>query len=188
MRYLLVFLLGSMLAVAAWGDDAAGEKSAEPRKLTPLPRNFWKTRPVRRDTPLREENITDLEIAELEAEMKSLYPGTLVYVSAVTTGCPCEDGPDCTAQVWSVATLGDRSRGVALSRINGSWQVGPLQQWWLQYDSLWAAFRASRKGSDRERIRWVDHQQRLEEHKERFPLCVETSIKDIVIAEISAGS
>ena len=184
MRNLLVLVVSSLVAVAAWGDDPAGEKSAKPRVSTALPSQFWKTRPRRRDTPLREENITDLEIAEVEAEMQSLFPGAVVYVSAVTTGCPCEDGPECTDLVWSVATLGDRSRGVALSRIDGLWQVGPLQQWWLEYDAMWAAYRTSRKrGGDADRISYVELRERIAEHQARFPACVEKSVRDLAVNE-----
>ena len=184
MRNLPAVILGSILAAAAWGEDPANNESSKARIVSPLPAHYWKTRPVRRDTPLREDNITDLEIAEVEAELTSLYPGAVVYVSAVTTGCPCEDGPECTDLVWSVASLGDRSRGVALSRIDGAWRIGPLQTWWLEHDAIWAAFRASRRGdSNADRISYDEHMERLEEHKARFPRCVERSMKDVVVNE-----
>ena len=172
-RSLLALLLGTILALGCQGATAADDRKREKARPTYLSlAQVWKTRPVRRDAPLREENITDLEVAEIEAEMRSLYPGSIVYISAVTTGCPCEDGPDCTDLVWSVATLGGKSRGLALSNIAGVWQIGPLQQWWLTYDLLWATFRASRNDDSRPRsMSYREYRERVAEHVEAFPKC-----------------
>ncbi|MDJ0758802.1 MAG: hypothetical protein QNJ19_05345 [Woeseiaceae bacterium] len=179
MRHVLALVVGATLALASSSTSVAVDGNpGKVRIALQPPAQFWKTRPVRRDTPLRDENISDLEIVEIEAEMRSLYPGSIVYISAVTTGCPCEDGPECTDLVWSVATSGNNSRGVALSNIDGKWQVGPLQQWWLDYDELWAAYRASRHPRDTaEKISYDEHMRRVDMHKQRFPVCVDTSIK-----------
>ena len=179
MRNLLALTLSVILVATLPAAGFAHDEEPERKRITSqLPVQYWKTRPARRDTPLREENISDLEVVEIEAEMRSMYPGSIVYISAVTTGCPCEDGPECTDLVWSVATLGDMSRGLALSNIAGKWQVGPLQQWWLDYDELWASYRASRQASDTsDRISYAEHLRRLDMHKQRFPVCVDTSIK-----------
>ena len=182
MRQVLVLLIGATLALPALSTSVAQDKKPRPLlKSLYLPKPFRDTRPVRRDTPLREQNITDLEVAQIEAEMESLFPGSIVYISAITTGCPCEDGPNCTELVWSIATLGNKSRGLALSNIDGKWQVGPLQQWWLDSDALWAAFRSLRmKDGQPDRISYDEHRARIIEHNERFPRCSETiSTEDI---------
>jgi hypothetical protein len=95
-----------------------------------------KLRPDRRDTPLRELNISDNEVREVEAIAYHYLPRSLVNISPVVTECPCEEGPVCTAQVYIVATLKDKSRGLQLSRMNDRWQLGVVQEWWLRYQSI----------------------------------------------------
>jgi hypothetical protein len=68
--------------------------------------------------------------------MSSLLPDAIVNISGVVTGCACEDGPACSDQVWVVAYRPEWSKGLELSKINGHWTVGPLQQWWLDYEKL----------------------------------------------------
>ena len=176
MRQVLVLVIGAALALAALSTSVARDKT--PRALNTLlilPSPYRDTRPVRRDIPLREQNISDFEVVQIEAAMKALYPGSIVYISAITTGCPCEDGPNCTDLVWTVATSGNNSRGIALSNIDGKWQVGPLQQWWLDNDRLWAAFRSSRTRENRPGvISFNEHRERIMQHNGRFPQCSET--------------
>jgi hypothetical protein len=92
--------------------------------------------PTRRDSPLRDSNITDEEVRELQIIARQVMPGAIVNISGVVTGCPCEDGPACSEQVWIVAYTPERSRGLQLSRMGGLWTIGPLQQWWINYDEL----------------------------------------------------
>lgn len=73
----------------------------------------------------------------------ALYPEAIVSIGGVTTGCPCEDGPSCTARVAVVAADPDQSHGLTLSRIEGQWVVGPLQEWWLEYHALVARMQAA---------------------------------------------
>jgi hypothetical protein len=80
--------------------------------------------------------------------MSQLQPGALVNIGTVVTGCPCEDGPSCTEQVWVVAYQPERSVGLVLSRIDGRWGIGPLQQWWLDYDDLEARRESFRSYDD----------------------------------------
>lgn len=94
------------------------------------------TRPHRRETPLRESNITDAEIRQLTAGARQVLPGAVVNIGAVVTGCPCEDGPGCSDQVWLVAYRPDRTIGLLMSKFRGTWQVGPVQRWWLDYEAL----------------------------------------------------
>jgi len=124
------------------------------------------TQPVRRDGPLRAENITDEEVREIQAAMSSLFPGAIVNIGGVVTGCPCEEGGGCTDQVWVVAYRPERSRGLQLSRISGHWIVGPQQQWWLDYERLEGAYR---KISDRKALQ--DYLAEQDKLYERYPSC-----------------
>ena len=93
-------------------------------------------RPTRREGPLRELNISDMEIREIQRQVERIFPGTLLNISGVTTGCPCENGPLCSDQVWVVAHQVRSTKGLMLSRIEGHWTIGALEQWWLDYDEL----------------------------------------------------
>jgi hypothetical protein len=94
------------------------------------------TQPRRKDLPPREENITDEEVRAIEAVMAPILPGALVNIGTVVEGCPCQDGPDCSDQVWVVAHRPDRTVGIMLSRIKGRWVIGPLQAWWLEFEPI----------------------------------------------------
>jgi hypothetical protein len=107
------------------------KKSLEQQKLMLLGRQ-----PVRRDGPLRELNISDDEVREIQGIVQDRMPGSIVTISGVVTGCPCEDGPECVAQVWIAAYRAGRTRGLELSQINSHWSIGPVQQWWLDSESL----------------------------------------------------
>lgn len=142
------------------------------KSISPDSPQIWKTRPQRRDEPLRDENISDREVLQIEGLMHELYPGSLVYLSAVTTGCPCQDGAGCTDQVWSVASRGGESNELALSKIDGDWQLGPLQEWWLIRDRIWETYRRSRlKMGNEKAMNFQEYLRRLAEHNEAFPTC-----------------
>ena len=91
-------------------------------------RRIHQSRPHRLEGPLRYDNISDIEVREIEKEVREIMPGAIVNISGVTTGCPCEDGPKCTDQVWIVAYRPERSTGLMLSKIDGHWRVGPVQK------------------------------------------------------------
>lgn len=104
--------------------------------------------------------------------MRELYPGSIVYISAVTDGCPCEDGPACEDQVWSVAERDGVTNELALSKVDGDWQIGPLQEWWLVRDRIWDTYEKSRHEPDAsERIDSQEYLRRLHEHFQAFPKC-----------------
>src|ERR1043165_9489862 len=93
-------------------------------------------RPRRRDTPLRELNITDNEVREIQDIAGKYAMQTMLNISPVVHGCPCEEGPLCTDQVYVVATLPEKTVGLQLSRVRNAWVLGTVQQWWLRYDAL----------------------------------------------------
>jgi hypothetical protein len=103
----------------------------------------WKARlrqrkpyPYRRDGPWRELNISDDEVREIQGLVLDRYPGSIVTISGVVKGCPCEDGLLCQAQVWIAAYRPDETRELELSQINDHWTIGPVQQWWLDKDAV----------------------------------------------------
>lgn len=132
----------------------------------------YSLRPGRRDGPLRYQNISDEEVREIQAAAAEVVPKALVNISGVTTGCPCEDGPQCSDQVWIVAYRPDRSFGLLLSKVNKHWVIGPVQRWWLRYDSL-----RSRERNPASYAAYLEAERRL---IEGFPACnAQTSIADI---------
>lgn len=111
-------------------------RALEDRRRWAVEDRIRKVRPIRREAPLREANITDREIEQITAAGRHLLPGAIVNIGSVVTGCPCEDGPLCTDQVWIVVYRPDQSIGRLLSRIGGSWQIGRVQQWYLDYEEV----------------------------------------------------
>lgn len=121
--------------------------------------------PRRRDSPLRELNVTDNEIREIEAIARKFLPRAMVNISPVVTDCPCEEGPTCTAQVYVVAQTKDKTRGLQLSRMNDRWGVGLVQQWFSRRDGL-VPSNTGNPFLDR----YLD-QKALNELYEEFPVC-----------------
>ena len=134
--------------------------------------------PARRNSPLREMNISDEEIRQVDAIKKQYLPNDYLNISPVVTDCACEEGPTCTAQVYVVASFKGRERGLQLSRMNDTWQVGMVQQWWLRY----TAVRRQNTGNS-----YLDdylYHRAVNDLYEEFPHCVGT----LVPAEHSAAA
>jgi hypothetical protein len=128
-----------------------------------IEKRMSEVQPERRDVPVRSDNIRDQEVKEVQRATSEIVPGALLNIGTVVTGCPCEDGADCTDQVWVLASRRETSRGVLLSKIKGHWAVGAVQAWWLRYEKLQASrhsFPSSWKYSEAE-----------DELKLQFPTC-----------------
>jgi hypothetical protein len=124
---------------------------------------IWSSRPARRDEPLRYANLSDVEVREIQRVTHGVIPDAYVNISGVVTGCPCEDGPACTDQVWVVAYGAGEMKGLQLSRINRHWSIGPVQQWWLDDDAL-EAYRGRYSSLGQY---WAMRAQ----HEDQFPVC-----------------
>jgi hypothetical protein len=122
--------------------------------------------PGRRDTPLRDLNISDNEIREVETIARKYLPQSFVNISPVVGECPCEEGPTCTAQVYVVATTRTSSRGLQLSRLNDRWNVSRVQQWWHRREAI-----VAQNTGDALRDRYL-YDKAVNELYEEFPLCV----------------
>jgi hypothetical protein len=97
---------------------------------------IYATWPYRKEKPLRAMNITDAEVKEIRSAVATVIPDSIVFISGVVTGCPCEDGTGCRDQVWVEARYPTTGRGLLLSKINNHWTVGPVQRWWLDYEAF----------------------------------------------------
>jgi hypothetical protein len=110
---------------------------------------MYYVRPRRPHGRLREANVSDVEVREIVVVIRQRYPGAIVNISGVTSDCPCQDGPACDSQVWVVADRDGSSNGLLLSRIGGHWTIGPVQEWWLEYEGWLNRMSAARRISDR---------------------------------------
>jgi len=94
------------------------------------------TRPKRIETYLRAENISDDEVREIQGAARSVLPEAIVNIAGVTSECPCEEGPECSAQVWVVGDQPGETFGLMFSKVAGRWGIGLVQRWWLRHDEL----------------------------------------------------
>ena len=182
MRLFLSLVSGLMLASAAQGQSAASKSlTADQYRMIIDDREYWRQqssryrdifrrawalRPERRNSPLRELNISDDEVREVQAIAAVYLPRAIVNISPVVTDCPCEEGPTCTAQVFVLATGKGKTKGLQLSRMNQTWQVGMVQAWWLKNDAL----REQNTGN-----KFLDdyrEEKARNELLEEFPVCV----------------
>lgn len=145
------FLLTFALATVVHGQSAGSRMTPEMYRQMLEDMQYWNAQgtrydklrkrarelyPDRRNTPLRDVNISDEEIREVEAISRKYLPRAYVNISPVVTDCPCEEGPMCTAQVYVVAQTADKTRGLQLSHMKGRWDVGAVQQWWLRREAI----------------------------------------------------
>jgi hypothetical protein len=126
--------------------------------------------PDRRNTPLRDVNISDEEIREVEAISRKYLPQAYVNISPVVTHCPCEEGPMCTAQVYVVAQTPEKTRGLQLSQMKGRWEVGAVQQWWLRREGI------VRQDTGNRFLDEYLFEKAVNELYEEFPACAEPSL------------
>lgn len=103
---------------------------------------------------------------EIQALAFQFYPGSILNISGVVTGCPCEEGPRCTEQVWVVAHSGGQTSGLQLSRVGGHRTIGVVQRWWSDYQKL-----LDNRTSDMRT--WYTA---LEEMQNKFPACPEKAV------------
>jgi hypothetical protein len=115
---------------------------------------------------LRQDNITDEEVREVQRAALDVYPDSIVNISGVTDGCDCEDGGGCTAQVWLALYRDNKIRSLELSKIGGHWAIGAVQRWTLEFDQLQA--RNPGYGSRANQMAWQEERQRL---LDSFPSC-----------------
>lgn len=138
-----------LLAASAPGNGGAGDKKTlseeEARDMAALSRmeerrwvgyRMHANEPVYRDKPARSENISDDEVREIQALMAPFHKTGMVSIGTVVRGCPCEEGSECTDQVWVMVPASPAPRGFLLSRINKLWTFGIGQRWWLDYEQF----------------------------------------------------
>jgi hypothetical protein len=133
------------------------------------PYRHIRTAQPRPNGPMREDNITDEEVRELQNVARLVYPDTIVIIGAVTDGCDCEDGSSCTNQVWLVLNRENyQTRNLVLSKIGGHWKVGAVQSWLIEYDAHQSQPGYPGWGSSEQSRAWRRENQRL---LDNFPTC-----------------
>lgn len=118
--------------------------------------------PRRRDEPLRDANITDIEVREIQALVHEHLPNVIVNIGPVVTGCPCEEGAGCTEQVYLQANTAQGTTGLLLSRVGRRWDISRLQKWWWQWRRLKAI---------EHRLDYFEFRERAWELARVFPAC-----------------
>jgi hypothetical protein len=137
MAKLSILVMTLLLAMTAAAQERRPiSRYDEYMKILEMERRVHELRPRRRDEPLRELNISDDEVREVQLVAGTLLPKVLLNISPVVGNCPCEEGPRCTAQVYILAESARGARGLQLSRIDNAWVVGSVQQWWLRFEEL----------------------------------------------------
>jgi hypothetical protein len=179
MRKVSVLVMGGILALSLMQAGAeeprsAARKESTTRRYDPRYRAYFLA-PKRRDEPLRYLNISDIEVREIQLVAEKHLPKVLLNISPVVTGCPCEEGPQCTDQVYIVAETPQSSRGLQLSRVRMAWVVGTVQQWYFRYEEL-----LSRKA----KMDYRNFERAESELYWEFPVCV----GDLVPAENKTAS
>ena len=181
MRLSVSLLVGVMFATGAH------PQSAERKPLTPQQYrvmmddlDYWQQQreryshiwqralelsPGRRDTPLRELNISDGEVREVQNIAARFLPRALVNISPVVAGCPCEEGSECTAQVYVLATAKEETTGLQLSRTGQHWDVGVVQKWWLKRNAV------RRQNTGNTFLDWYLEAKAHNDLLEEFPMC-----------------
>ncbi len=125
-------------------------------------------RPRRRDTPLRYLNVSDDEVREIQSAVGATAPYEFVSIGGVVTGCPAEEGPACTDQVWVDLSHRGKNSGLLLSKVKNRWIIGVIQQWYLCDDDLEAR---------RDTFpTYFDYMSAKEALVESFPSCVEQPV------------
>ena len=84
---------------------------------------------------------------EIQRVMLEIMPGAILNISGVVSGCLCQDGPECSAQVWVLAhypQTPERSKDLELSESTATGSLGQCRGGtWIQ--RIWKAstFRAA---------------------------------------------
>lgn len=156
-------LLTFLLCATALGQNAADVQRCEDSGRY---RHIKFTAPGPLNRPLRQDNIGDEEVREVQRAALEVYPDFIVNISGVTEGCDCEDGANCTAQVWLALYRGDQTRSLVLSKIDGHWKIGAVQSWWIRYSAHQTDLRNLGRGAAR--LAWQQENQRL---LDSFPAC-----------------
>jgi hypothetical protein len=169
MRRRLALLTWLFLDPASWGADMKASRDFDWREydrreghIREVSRKAQQSLPRRRDEPLREINISDEEVREIELLVRDYLPRVIVNIGPVVTGCPCEEGRDCKEQVYLQANTDTGSVGLQLSRIANRWDVSKVQKWWLR----WQALRMLEA-----KLNWLELHERQWELAQDFPVC-----------------
>lgn len=151
------------LAHAQRSSEDLAQLMAYHERLWAIEKRASELRPRRRDTPMRELNISDNEVREIEVIARRSLFKSMLNISPVIAGCSCEEGPLCTDQVYVVATTASQTVSIQLSRIRNAWVIGPVQRWWTRYEML------AKRDDEMDYREFIDARNQL---LLEFPMCV----------------
>ena len=120
---------------------------------------------------LREDNITDQEVREIQAQVDRYFPGIIVMIDGVQAPCDCREGSGCTAQVNLASGSANQPVLMRLSRINGEWVPGVVWRWaqeWKELRQQLAELQSEGSSSDELRRQ---AEQLVSAHRSRVPVC-----------------
>jgi len=101
---------------------------------------------------VRDENITDEEVLQIESAVSSFTKGQINYIGIVNGYCSCMDGPDCKATVDLTVKSPLETKLYELSQIKGTWQVGPRLKIGLEYKKLKKLVEDARESNNEEAL------------------------------------
>ena len=165
---LLALVVTSVVLGESTDDQRRAERRALMEKRFAIEKRIEATKPTRRNGPLRYKNISDNEAREVKTIASKLAPRAIVNIGPVVTGCPCEEGSECTDQVWVTVDRGETSSGILLSRSAGAWTIGPIQRWWFEREDL-----EKRRSS----FRYSEYFDAVDALVDRFPACSLESVE-----------
>ena len=162
--FILSVLLGSLFASLTMAAPRSLRDIAAARHFL-LERRVTVIRPQRRDSPLRNANISDDEVREVKSAASEVVGNVFVYIGGVTVGCPCEDGTQCSGQVWVQTEVRSKPFGFLISKIDSRWVIGPVQRWWWRYE------KEERRGRDNliDELPDCGIQEELIHYKQNYP-------------------
>lgn len=119
---------------------------------------------------LRDENITDQEVREIQSLVQSFTYGEINYIGGVLDSCHCTEGPECTAtlDIAVVSDLGTKQYELSLQ--SKKWELGKTQRWLLEYEKLMSMLMA-----EPGEIKDEDILNKLYVHGAEYPECVKHS-------------
>lgn len=136
MTVLIAFCATELLA--SWSVAQSDPRAVDRQIDAKLTSRYQNARSLNRS--MRDENIRDEEVKELQIVIATLDKGSITSIGPVIAGCHCEEGPACTAEVTVALHKPGQSVGMNFSRIEGKWQLGLLQKWDLKYGAAQARY------------------------------------------------
>lgn len=120
---------------------------------------------------LREENIRDQEVKEIQGEVAARMLGDIRHIGPVWAECPCEEGPQCSGQVTVTLSKQERTTGVTFSKLADKWRVSVTEDWDRRYRAFREKYRNYSYGSSAEPRKAKNYVDELQALRNGMPEC-----------------